>query len=90
VATPVGNLGRDEELTPLDELRAVVASTPEAPDAMTAYLEKVHAVAYKITDADVGALKAAGVSEDEIFEQTVAAAISEGLRRLDASSRVTK
>jgi alkylhydroperoxidase family enzyme len=88
MATPVGNHGRDEQLTPLDELRAVVAATPAAPDALTAYLEKVHAVAYKITDADVDALKAAGVSEDVIFEQTVAAAIGEGLRRLDAAAKV--
>jgi alkylhydroperoxidase family enzyme len=90
MATPAGNLGRDEQLAPLDELRAVVASTPEAPDVMAAYLEKVHAVAYKITDADVDALKAAGVSEDEIFEQTVAVAISEGFRRLEAAERVIR
>ena len=31
---------------------------------------------------------AAGHSQDEIFEQTVAAAIDEGLRRLDAALRV--
>lgn len=55
---------------------------------MTAYLQKVHAAAYTITDADVDAIKAADVSEDEIFEQTVAAAISEGLRRLAAAERV--
>ena len=36
---------------------------------------------------DVAALDAAGLSEDEIFEQTVAAAIAEGLRRLDAGLR---
>jgi hypothetical protein len=33
-------------------------------------------------------MKAAGLSEDEIFEQTVAAAISEGLRRLDRMNAV--
>jgi alkylhydroperoxidase family enzyme len=55
---------------------------------MDAYLEKVHLHAYKVTDADVEALKAAGLSEDEIFEQTVAAAIAEGLHRLDAAERV--
>ena len=38
-----------------------------------------------ITDDDVSALKDAGVSEDEIFEQTVATAVGEGLRRLDAA-----
>ena len=50
---------------------------------MRAYLAKVRTGAYAITDADVEALKAAGISEDEIFEQTVAAAIGQGLRRLD-------
>ena len=44
--------------------------------------------AYSVTDADVEALTAAGLSEDEIFEQTVAAAISQGLRRLDAAEAV--
>jgi len=44
--------------------------------------------AYAVTDGDVEALKAAGLSEDEIFEQTVAVAIAEGLRRLDAASAV--
>jgi alkylhydroperoxidase family enzyme len=71
---------------PLDELRAVVAGTPPAPPALEAYLAKVHERAYTVTDADVQALKDAGLSEDEIFAQTVAAAISEGLRRIDASA----
>jgi alkylhydroperoxidase family enzyme len=41
-----------------------------------------------VTDADVEALEAAGLSDDEIFEQTVAAAIAQGLRRLDAAEAV--
>lgn len=57
---------------------------------MTAYLEKVHAHAYRVTDADVDELKDAGISEDVIFEQTVAAAIAEGLRRLEAAGRVSR
>jgi alkylhydroperoxidase family enzyme len=55
---------------------------------MERYLAKVRARAYTVTDADVAELKAAGLSEDEIFEQTVAAAISEGLRRFDRASEV--
>jgi alkylhydroperoxidase family enzyme len=51
---------------------------------MTSYLHKVRSGAYAVTDGDVEALRAAGLSEDEIFEQTVAAAIAEGLRRLDS------
>jgi len=72
----------------IDRLRAVVAATPPAPEAMSPYLAKVRGRAYAVTDADVELLEAAGISEDEIFEQTVAAAIGEGLRRLDAAMRV--
>ena len=70
------------------ELRAVADGTHAAPDAMRPYLAKVRERAYAVTDADVEALKDAGFSEDEIFEQTVAAAISEGLRRLDRADEV--
>jgi alkylhydroperoxidase family enzyme len=72
----------------IDELRAVVAAAAASPEPMRDYLAKVHARAYTITDADVEALKAAGLSEDEIFEQTVAVAVGEGLRRLDIAERV--
>jgi hypothetical protein len=63
---------------------------PAAPAAMTRYLGKVRERAYSVTDADVDGLKAAGLSEDEIFEQTVGVAIAEGLRRLDAVERVLR
>jgi alkylhydroperoxidase family enzyme len=69
-------------------LRAVVADMPPAPEAMAAYLAKVHERAYTVTDADVAGLTDAGLSEDGIFEQTVAAAIREGLRRLDVAVSV--
>jgi alkylhydroperoxidase family enzyme len=57
-------------------------------DPLEAYLAKVKDCAYKITDADVQAVKDAGVSEDEIFEQTVAVAVAEGRRRIAAAERV--
>jgi alkylhydroperoxidase family enzyme len=72
----------------ITELRAIVAGTPPAAAGMAPYLAKVRERAYTVTDADVESLKAAGVSEDEIFEQTVAAAIAQGLRRLDAAMEV--
>jgi alkylhydroperoxidase family enzyme len=72
----------------LDALRATVANTPPSSPELTAYLEQVRTRAYSVTDADVDQLKDAGLTEDEIFEQTVAAAISEGLRRLDAAAAV--
>jgi alkylhydroperoxidase family enzyme len=72
----------------LDALRANVANTAAAPPELASYLEQVRTRAYTVTDADVAQLKAAGLSEEAIFEQTVAAAISEGLRRLDAAAAV--
>jgi alkylhydroperoxidase family enzyme len=64
-----------------------LAAQPEraAPAAMEPYLEKVRRDAYRVTDEDVDELRAAGFSEDEIFEHTVSAAVSEGLVRLDAA-----
>jgi alkylhydroperoxidase family enzyme len=69
---------------PIEELRTLAAAAPPASLAFVPYLEKVRSRAYTVTDADVAALVAAGCSEDEVFEQTVAVAIAEGLRRLDA------
>ncbi len=70
-------------MTGLDELRQLAAAGAPAPQSMDAYLAKVRTRAYTVTDADVAALKDAGLSEDEIFEHTVAVAVAEGLRRLD-------
>jgi alkylhydroperoxidase family enzyme len=70
----------------IEELRVLAAGASPAPPEMDAYLAKVHDRAYTITDADVEALKQAGFSEDEIFEQTAAAAMAEGLRRLDRAT----
>jgi hypothetical protein len=73
---------------PIAELREVVAQSPPAPAEMDAYLAKVRDRAYAVVDRDIEELKQAGCSEDEIFEQTVAVAIAEGLRRLDRSAEV--
>ena len=70
------------------QLRAIVATMPPAADGMDPYLAMVRERAYTLTDADVEKLKAAGFSEDEIFEQTVAVAIAQGLRRFDAAMAV--
>ena len=72
------------------ELRAVVAATAPAPAEMEAYLAKVRDRAYAVVDRDIENLKEAGFSEDEIFEQTVAVAITEGLRRLDRAAEVIR
>ena len=73
---------------PLDRLRANAEGLPPARPELAAYLEKVREHAYTITDTDMEQLKAGGLSEDEIFEQTVGVAIREGFRRLDAARAV--
>jgi alkylhydroperoxidase family enzyme len=75
---------------PIDELRELGASASSPPAAMNAYLVKVHERAYTVVDGDIEELKAAGISEDEIFEHTVAAAMAEGLRRLERAEAVIR
>jgi alkylhydroperoxidase family enzyme len=69
---------------PIEELRAVGTAASSDSPALAPYLDKVRSRAYAVTDADVEELKAAGHSEEEIFQHTVAVAVAEGLRRLDA------
>jgi alkylhydroperoxidase family enzyme len=68
----------------IERLREAAQPDRPAPPELVAYLEKVRLHAYKVTDSDVDELKAAGFSEDEIFEHTVSAAAAAGLARLDA------
>jgi alkylhydroperoxidase family enzyme len=69
------------------DLRAGARPGRPAPPAFAPYLDKVRRGAYQVTDADVQALKAAGFSEDEIFEHTVSAAVGAGLERLETGLR---
>jgi hypothetical protein len=70
-------------------LREAAQPKRAAPAAMRSYLEKVRGDAYRVTDRDVEKLLAE-FSEDDVFEQTVATAVSAGLGRLDAALRVLR
>lgn len=48
-------------------------------------IDKVAKHAYKVTDADIGAARASGISEDEIFELVVCAAIGQAGRQYDTA-----
>jgi len=78
--------------TPSELRRAVLAraarlagarSGAPAPAPFASYVDKVAQHAYKVTDADVAALKTTGRSEDVVFEVTVAAALGAALGRLE-------
>jgi alkylhydroperoxidase family enzyme len=74
----------------IERLRAASRPDRPAPPAFHPYLETVRRHAYRVTDRDVAELKAAGFSEDEIFEHTVAAAVAAGLDRREAALRVLR
>ncbi len=71
-------------------VRQAAASRADVPPEARAYTEKIRRHAYKVVDRDVEDLKAAGWSEDQIFELTIAIAMGEGLYRLDHALRVLK
>jgi hypothetical protein len=71
-------------------LRQVVGAGGPVEDPWGPYVEKVRDSSYRIADADVTALRAAGRSEEEIFEITVAAATGAALGRLDAGLRALR
>ncbi|HEX7086013.1 MAG TPA: hypothetical protein VF198_06590 [Vicinamibacterales bacterium] len=69
------------------------AEPPQAsgvPDPWARHVDAVVRHAYRITDADIEALKAAGHTDDEIFETTVAAAVGAGVARLERALSLLK
>jgi alkylhydroperoxidase family enzyme len=52
-----------------------------APGAVAAYIAKVRDNAYRVTDEDIAALRAAGLDDDRIFELSVATAIGQADRQ---------
>lgn len=69
--------------TPRDERRA--AFDGKGNDATGAYLATVAQHAYRVTDEDVAAVRAAGRDDAAIFELTVAAAVGQATRQIEAA-----
>ena len=64
--------------------KAAFANT-DVPASARALIDKVTKTAWKVTDEDIAAAKAAGVSEDQLFELTVCASMGQATRQLDAA-----
>ena len=58
-------------------------TAPDLPAPLRHYVDTVARHAWKVTDADVDALRRAGYSEDAIFEITASAAMGASLGRLE-------
>jgi len=54
-------------------------------EPLSTLVDKVAKHAYKVTDADIAAARAAGLSEDQIFEIVVCAAIGQATRQYDGA-----
>jgi alkylhydroperoxidase family enzyme len=54
-------------------------------DSLGTLIDKVAKHAFKVTDQDIAAAGAAGLSEDQIFELVVCAAIGEATRQYDSA-----
>jgi hypothetical protein len=60
-----------------------IRDAQEIPADLAVYIDKVSLHAYKVTDQDIDRLRAAGYSEDEIFEITLCASLGASLARLE-------
>ena len=70
-------------VTPTD-VRLAAAERTDVPERFTSYVNTIHAHAYQVTDRTVADLRAAGASQDEVFEVTVSAAFGAARERLEA------
>src|SRR4051794_3887263 len=65
-----------------DRRDAFAATGPEVARAL---VTKVTQHAYRIIDEDIAAVKAAGASEDQIFELVVCAAVGQATRQFESA-----
>jgi len=54
-------------------------------EPLSTLIQKVAKHAYRVTDNDIAAARASGVSEDQIFELVACAAIGQATRQYDAA-----
>ena len=75
-------IGGDAAVTPTDVRRAAAERT-DVPERFAAYVDTIHAHAYRVSDRTVADLRAAGASQDEVFEVTISAAFGAARERLE-------
>ncbi|MGN6396171.1 MAG: hypothetical protein ACTHMI_11435 [Mucilaginibacter sp.] len=64
-------------------LRQAAFNNSDLPEPLHALIAKVANAAFKVTDGEVDAVKQSGVSEDEIFELIVCAAVGAASRQYE-------
>jgi hypothetical protein len=71
-------------------VRYAAGSGDKLPEPLGSYAAKVRDQSYRIADTDFAGLTTAGLSDDAIFEITIAAAVGGALQRLDAGMRAVR
>ncbi|MEY2431736.1 MAG: hypothetical protein QOC92_1461 [Acidimicrobiaceae bacterium] len=69
-------------------VRRAAFSGDRVPTEAQAYTDKVRRHAYKVTESDITGLRAAGWTEEAIFELTIVTAVGAALSRLDMAMAV--
>lgn len=89
VAAP-GRLPPQVRRTVYEGARGRVAATGSdgVPEALASFTAMVVDRSDRVTDAEVAALRDAGLSEDQVFEAVVAAAVGAAAVRRDVANRV--
>jgi alkylhydroperoxidase family enzyme len=72
----------------LEQLRQGSQLDRPVPEIAREYADNVRRHAYRVADGDIQTLLGSGLSEDEVFELTVSAAVAAGLERWRAGKRV--
>jgi hypothetical protein len=67
------------------ELRRAAFENAGLSDPIRTLIEKVAHHSYQITDQDVAAVRAAGLSDDQIFEIVICAAIGQASRQYNSA-----
>jgi hypothetical protein len=65
--------------------RRAAFDSAELTEPLRTLIEKIAKHAYKVTDDDIAAILASGLSEDQIFEVAVCAAFGEATRQYDTA-----
>lgn len=53
------------------------------PEPLKTLIDKVAKHAYEVTDKDIESVKASGISEDQLFELVICAAVGQATRQYD-------
>jgi alkylhydroperoxidase family enzyme len=65
--------------------RRAAFNNSRLPEPINALVDKVAKQAYRVTDEDIAAARASGLSEDQVFEIVVCAAIGQATRQYETA-----